>query len=133
MTVTKYRLVLLLLGAALFLVVIGAVLLAPGGTSVPLPEQIESVNPPDGAIVLRQIGLEIDMKPGYSIQLTVDGAHIPSVEVDFTDSTGIARWRPGPGKTFEDWAPGTHTIAIDWERVSGLPDPGRYVWTFRVQ
>ncbi|HEX9853941.1 MAG TPA: hypothetical protein VGC47_01325 [Acidimicrobiia bacterium] len=133
MNSTRYRVVFLLLGTALILVVIGAVLLAPGGTSVPLPDQIEEVSPADGAIVLRQVGLEIDMQPGYTIDLIVDGAAIPPVEVDFTEATGIATWRPGPGMTFEVWAPGTHTIVVEWERATGLPDPGRYLWTFRVQ
>ncbi len=122
-----------LLGVGLAAVVVGAVVLAPSGRLTDLPNAVDRISPVDGATVLRQTQLEIDMAVGYGIELFVDGARIPLAEVRFTESTGIYVWRPGPGLTFETWRPGIHSVFITWDRTVGLPDPGELRWSFRVQ
>lgn len=133
MSPNRYRLTFALLGLALAGVVVGAVILAPSGRVVELPEAIESIAPEDGATVLHQTQLEIDMKVGYAIEVFVDGIGIPIGELDFTEATGKYVLQPVPGSTIEEWQPGVHSIFIRWDRTAGLPDPGEWRWTFRVQ
>lgn len=130
---TRYRILFLLLGLALALVVVFAVVWAPGGRGFELPDAVESVSPSNGDTVLRQIDLEIDMRIGYDIELFVDGLRIPDDEIGFTTATGRYVWAPGPGKTFEEWTQGTHSVGITYESVSGGIDIGQLSWVFRVQ
>jgi hypothetical protein len=130
---TGYRLVFALLGLALATVVVLVVALAPSGRQTDLPEAVEWISPADGASVLRQTSIEIDMQAGYGIELHVDGVHIPAGEIRATGPTGRFEWSPGPAAVFAEWTPGTHTVLITWDRVAGLPDPGELRWSFRVQ
>lgn len=133
MSRTRYRIVLTLLGVLFAAVVIGAVILAPSGDAPRLPAAVESFSPGDGDIVLRQTRIELDLAVGYDIDLVVDGVPIPDSELKVVPETGRFEWAPGPGKTFEEWAPGFHAIEVTWDRSSGLPDPGSLRWSFRVQ
>ncbi len=130
---TRYRVIFLLLGLALALVVVFAVLWAPGGREFRLPAAIESISPGNGETVLRQIDLRVDMQVGYTIQLFIDGVHIPTDEISFTAATGLHVWVPGPTKTFREWTLGTHSIGITYERSTGRVDVGQASWVFRVQ
>jgi hypothetical protein len=123
----------LLLGLALVVLVVATIALTPDGREVPIPEAIESVSPADQATVLSQTDLEVNMQAGYDVEVFVDGIPIPAGEIDLVEATGVYRWRPGPGKTFEAWAPGLHTVQITWEKVAGPPEVGEYRWVFRVQ
>ena len=130
---TRYRVLFLLLGMALALVVVFAVVLAPGGNGFELPPAIESVSPGNGETVLRQIDLTIDMQVGYTIDVFVDGVHIPSDEIRFSEATGRHTWVPGPTKTFPEWASGLHSVQVSYIRLGGRADAGDVRWTFRVQ
>lgn len=130
---TRYRVILALLGIAFAAVVVGAVLFTPSGRAPDLPAALDSYSPLDGATVLRQTRVVIDLAPDYDIDLVVDGTAIPDSELDVVSETGRFTWEPGPGKTFEEWAPGFHVIEVTWDRVIGLPDPGSLRWRFRVQ
>jgi hypothetical protein len=129
----RYRIIYTMLGLALAAIVIGAVVLAPSGRETPIPAPIESFFPQPGDIVQRPLTLEIDMKVGYRIDVFVDDVLIPSSEIEFTEATGNHLWRPGPGRVFEEWTPGVHTILVTYDTVTGPPDPGRLRWAFRVQ
>lgn len=133
MTTTRYRMTLAALGLALAAVIAGAVIFAPSGTNPTLPDALESYSPTDGAIVLRQTQVSIDLRPGFVISLTVDGVPIPAAEIDVIEANGQFTWTPGPEKTFTEWAPGFHTVEATWQRAVGLPEPGSLRWTFRVQ
>lgn len=129
----RYRIIFTLLGLALAAVAIGAVVLAPSGRESNPPEILESYSPADGSTVLRQIGIQVDLPVNYSIVLVVDGVPIPAAEIDVTEETGKFAWRPGPTTIIPEWTPGIHTVWVRWDRVSGLPDPGEWIWSFRVQ
>lgn len=133
MTPTRHRVVLTLLGLALVVVVALAIVLAPDGRQVAIPPAVESVDPPNEATVLHQTELEINMQPGYAVEVHVDGWLIPTDEITFVESTGVYRWRPGAGMTLETWSPGIHTVQITWQKTTGVPDAGEYRWVFRVQ
>lgn len=129
----RYRIIFTLLGLALAAVAIGAVVLAPSGREATPPEVVESYSPADGSTVLRQIGVAIDLPVNYSIDLVVDGVPIPDEEIDVTVETGRFAWRPGPTTIIPEWTPGIHTVWVRWDRTTGLPDPGEWIWSFRVQ
>lgn len=133
MSATRYRLIFLLLGVALALVVIFAVIWAPGGREFRLPAAVESITPGNGETVLRQIDLRIDMQVGYTIELFIDGVRIPADEISATEATGRFTWVPGPSKTFEEWSVGPHSIGITYERLGDRIDVGQLSWVFRVQ
>lgn len=133
MTTTRYRLTLAALGLALALVVAGFVIFAPSGSNPTLPDALESYAPADGAIVLRQTQLIVDLEPGFAIVLVIDGVQIPADELEVVEATGRFTWTPGDGKTFAAWAPGFHTAEVSWQRITGLPEPGSLRWAFRVQ
>ena len=133
MSATRYRVIFLALGIALALVVVFAVVWAPGGQGFELPDAVESITPFDGETVLRQIDLRIDMAVGYDIELFVDGVKIPDGEITVTEATGRRVWAPGPSKTFTEWTLGTHSVGITYERISGRVDVGTLSWVFRVQ
>ena len=123
----------MVLGLALVAVVALTILLAPDGREVPIPSAIESISPADQATVLSQTALEINMQPGYDVDLFIDGMPIPPGEIDRVEATGMYSWRPAPGKAFEAWAPGLHTAQITWVKVAGPPEVGEYRWVFRIQ
>ena len=122
-----------LLGLALAAVVVGAVLIAPSGTGVALPEQVESISPTEGAIVLRQTTLEINMDFGYDIELIVDGVPIPPDQLTGNSQIGLFQWAPSTDTFVPEWTPGTHTIELRWDSTGPIPDPGSLVWSFIAQ
>jgi hypothetical protein len=83
--------------------------------------------------VVRQTIIEIDMAVGYEVVLFVDGFRISPAELAVQTGTNLHTWQPAPGRFLETWEPGPHEIRIEWDRSAGLPDPGSYTWTFRVQ
>ena len=131
--VNRYRITYTLLGLALAAVAIGAIVFAPSGTPSEVPEVLESYSPLDGANLLRQIDIEIDLPVGYEIVLVVDGVTVPESEISATSQTGQFSWRPGPTTVLPDWTVGLHTVWVRWDRINGLPDPGEWIWSFRVQ
>ncbi len=133
MSPTRYRIVLSILGLLFGAVVVGAVILAPSGNVTNLPDAIERFAPADGDIVQRQTALEVDLRAGYTLRLQVDGKPIPSNEIEFTEATGRYVYRPGDGKSIVEWIPGFHIVEIEFDRSSGLPDPGKLRWSFRTQ
>ncbi|NNJ47665.1 MAG: hypothetical protein HKP18_07530 [Acidimicrobiia bacterium] len=130
---TTYRFVYAALGIALVAVIGLAVAFSPSGTETPLPEPVERIFPLPNDSVIRQTALEIDMQVGYEIVLFVDGFRISPVEIGVQTGTNRYVWEPAPGRFLETWEPGTHEITIEWDRISGIPDPGSYSWSFRVQ
>ena len=133
MTQTRYRIVLTLLGLALAVIVIAAVVFMPSGRSPGLPDTVETYSPTDGDTVQRQTRVVVDLEPGYDISLVVDGAPIPSTEISVIEATGVFTWEPGEGRSVEAWIPGLHVVEVTWDRATGLPDPGSLRWSFRVQ
>ncbi len=130
---TNYRRIYLALGLALIgVVILGIVFGSPDGAGVGRPQQIESISPEPGETVIRQTRIEVDVPPGYAIDLFVDGLLIPADEMFFVEGTGIYSWQPGGEKTIAELSPGQHEVLVRWRTVSGLPDIGEYSWTFRT-
>lgn len=130
---TTYRFVYAGLGFALVAVVGFAIVFSPSGTETELPDPVERVFPLPNDSVIRQTVVDVDMAVGYELVLFVDGFRISPIEMVVQTGTNRYSWQPAPGRFLETWAPGTHEIRIEWERSAGLPDPGSFSWTFRVQ
>ena len=133
MSRTTYRVILLLLGLALIAVVVGAVLFAPSGDNTGYPPALERVEPIDGSLMFGQPRVVVDLESGYRAQLTIDDVVVPEDQIIWTEATGLHVFEPGPAKVVEVWSPGFHVVTAEWDRVSGLPDPGMFTWSFRVQ
>jgi hypothetical protein len=133
MSTTRYRIILLLLGLALIVVVVGAVLFSPQGSPSSYPAAVEAISPEDGDLVFANTRVVLDLEGGYRAHFVIDDIEIPDDEVRWTEQTGLHIFEPGPGKTIETWTPGFHVVAVTWDRTTGLPDPGNIRWSFRVQ
>jgi hypothetical protein len=129
-----YRLVYIGLGLVAVAAVLLAVAFGGGGEPTRLPDPIESLTPHPNDSALTQAILEVDLMAGYRAQIYVNGFLIPENEVVFVEPTGVHRWQPTPSSlVMHAWTPGTHAIRIVWDSLSGLPSPGEFEWTFRVQ
>ena len=128
---TTYRLVYAGLGLALVAVV--ALAFSPSGTEVRLPEAVERVFPLPNDSVVRQTVVEVDLQVGYELELIVDGFRVSPAEIAIQTGTNLHSWQPAPGRFLESWEPGVHEVRVEWDRATGLPDPGSYTWTFRVR
>ena len=133
MSRTTYRVILLLLGLALIAVVVGAVLFAPSGDNTGYPPALERVEPIDGSLMFGQPRVVVDLEGGYRAQLTIDDVVVPEDQIIWTEATGLHVFEPGPPKVVEAWSPGFHVLSAQWDRVHGLPDPGMFTWSLRVQ
>jgi hypothetical protein len=129
-----YRLVYIGIGLLILAAIIVGFVFGQSDEPDPLPAPIESLTPAPNDRTLTQTVLEIDLEPGYVAQVFVDGFPIPETELVFIESTGLHRWEPGPQSVVATaWSPGDHTIRIVWDTLAGLPSPGEFTWTFRVQ
>ena len=131
--VNRHRLTLTFLGLALAVVAMGAIVFAPSGTPNKVPDVLEAYSPAADSTVLRQVYVEIDLPIDYEIVLVIDGVTIPTAEISVTEETGKFRWLPDATTIIPEWTPGIHTVWVRWDRVTGLPDPGEWIWSFRVQ
>lgn len=124
---------LLALVGALVALVLAAIVFYPSGDPAVLPAPLESVSPTPGDVLASQTEIVIELPPGYTAAIVVDGRPVPPSEVVAVTATGTFRWRPGPGGAIERWEPGEHTVEVSWDRLPGqVPDPGAFAWTFRV-
>ena len=131
MTKQTYRFIILLLTGLLALVITWGISFSQDNSEeLVLPNSIENIYPLPYDQVPQQASLEIDLPVGYQLTLIVDNYIIPQSEIQYVEATGVYIWRPGPGKTFETWNPGKHTVRISWDTTTGLPDFGEYEWEF---
>jgi len=131
MTKQTYRFIILLLTGLLALVITWGISFSQDNSEeLVLPNSLENIYPLPYDQVPQQASLEIDLPVGYQLTLIVDNYIIPQSEIQYVEATGVYIWRPGPGKTFETWNPGKHTVRISWDTSTGLPDFGEYDWEF---
>lgn len=130
---SRYRLAYIGLTAALIAVIAGAFALSRSGEDPELPRPLISVSPEPGGAAIRQASIRINIEPGYSITLIVDGEGVDPAEVSEIEGIGRFEWDPATSFAFDEWTPGTHTVQVAWDTLTGLPDQGQYTWHFRVQ
>ncbi|HEY4607087.1 MAG TPA: hypothetical protein VIH55_05510 [Acidimicrobiia bacterium] len=127
----SYRYIYIGLGLVAVAAIAFGLALGGGGDELLLPDQLEAISPQPGDLVPQQARVEVDLPVGYQAEIYVDGWLVE--DTVFVEGTGTYRWQPSSANpTITEWSPGEHTVRVVWDRVSGLPDPGEFSWTFRV-
>ena len=129
-----YRFVYLGLACIVLAAVALGVAFGRSGEPLPLPFPVEGITPGRNDTALRQAYVEVDLDSNYRGELYVNGFLVPETELTYVEATGVHRWQPGPTSVImTQWLPGEHTVTISWDTLAGLPSPGEFTWTFRVQ
>ncbi len=97
---------------------------------------VEQLIPADGSpSVLRQAEIGIDLKDGWTAELSVNGTPIPDDQLRRNDPLAQVFFTPGPGKEIERLTSGTVVvIASIWRPIDGetREDGRQVVWRFKV-
>ncbi len=115
----------------------------------PKDPAIEAISPKLDALVVRQTEVVVDLAPGYTGELYVDGQQIPvvatvnddgsegtNVRVDgvFDPALNTISFTPREGATIEELTPGAHRITVSyWKQDESSASARNYTWSFRVQ
>ncbi len=94
---------------------------------------IEALIPTEGADVLRQSTVGIDLADGYQVQLIVNNQTIPDDQIGGDPNLSLFTFTPGEGQVLSSLTGGQNcVIATYWKVADG---PGRsqsYRWCFRA-
>lgn len=96
------------------------------------PDVVERLYPRNGAEVLRQVEIGIDLTGGYEGALTVNDTVIPTDELRLVPEQNQVFFLPGPGKAVERLPPGANCVtAVVWRSAEGRGvDDLSYRWCF---
>ena len=144
MTDRQYRLVLLGLAMLLMGVIgIGWALTSATSSEAGRPEVIEDLQPEPDSQVPRQTSIEVDVPVDYQVEIWIDfrgsgdlsanWVRVPESEIVVIEATGQYSWRPSAQSSLlNEWEPGPQRVRIVWDTRVGVPDPGQYEFSFRV-
>ena len=125
----------------LLLVAVGMFWLAGrNGNADPEPlvteSAVEQLIPADGSpSVLRQAEIGIDLKDGWTGELSVNGVFIPEDQLRRNEPLAQVFFTPGPGKEIEQYRTGTVVVVASiWRPIDGetREDARQVVWRFTV-
>lgn len=96
------------------------------------PDVVEHLYPRNGAEVLRQVEVGIDLASGYEGSLVLNGVQLPADELRLVPEQNQLFFTPGPDKVVERLSPGTNcAIAVVWKSSDGRgPNDLTYRWCF---
>jgi len=138
---------------AIALFVVGFSMARTGDEATPLitDPAVERVIPQQGALVLRQSQVGIDLAPGYRGVLVIDGQELPTsdlVAVDpaaggtvpavppgaqFDPAQNTVVFTPREGALIEEFSPGPHTAtAVFWKLDQSREQARSFTWHFKV-
>jgi hypothetical protein len=139
------------LAAGLTMIVLAAVTATTGKAELNLPSEIELVYPKDRDTILRQEGIVVDMIPGYTGRLEIDGLQIPTDEVatsanpvpgsqvgeifnvKFDPGNNKLTYQPRVGAPIEKFDVGNHDLLVIYWRIDQGPERAfSYRSTFKV-
>jgi hypothetical protein len=96
-------------------------------------DALEEIIPQRASEILRQDQVGIDLTPGYSGRLNINGVPIPEEDTDVTEALNLVVFRPGPDKVFESLEPGENCVlATYWETRLGDGESETINWCFEV-
>jgi hypothetical protein len=97
---------------------------------------VERFIPADGSpAAVRQSEIGIDLAPGFTAVLLVDGVEIPDDQLRRNDPEAQLFFTPGEGKVIDALSPGSHTVtALVWRPVASQTrdDAQPYSWSFNA-
>ncbi len=96
---------------------------------------VEQLVPPQGAQVLRQSEIGIDLAPEWTGVLQINGVEIPEDQLRRVPAQNQVFFSPGPGKDIEELPPGqVSVVALIWLPVAAetRDDADTVRWTFQV-
>ena len=91
------------------------------------PAAIEVLYPQCNTLILNQAQVGVDMAPGYTAELTVNGIAIPldqtdnrpaASTVDTRTAPDLFLFTPGPGKVIEKLKPGVNSAIVFYRKLS---------------
>lgn len=92
---------------------------------------IKQLIPAPNTQILSQNQVGVDLAPGYTGTLALNGIPIADDEVTLIPATNSVLFLPGPGKSVEEFLPGQNCIAATyWKPVDGPATAQRYSWCF---
>ncbi|HEV2310966.1 MAG TPA: hypothetical protein VGU73_10595 [Acidimicrobiia bacterium] len=117
---------------------LGVLLLNKSDTTAPAPvgqpATVVSVLPSPGSLARPQTTIDVQLQTNLTGTLVIDGQEVPLNQLETAVVTGEVAYRPGPGKPLQQFAPGNHSVTVEfWLATKPRPtNPGSYSWTFRV-
>jgi hypothetical protein len=126
----------LIFGALIAVAVAGLVIAVNNGRTSPTAaadrsEAIDAFVPTEGANVLRQSTVGIDLTDGYLAELVVNGRFIPEDQLTGDRGLGQFYFSPGPDRVLESLAGGQNcVIATYWKAALGRDTAQTVRWCF---
>ena len=96
---------------------------------------VEQLIPPRGSEILRQDVTGVDLRPGWTGVLIVNGVEIPQDQLDTAnlESLGQVLYTPGDGKAVEHYDAGENCVtAVIWRVEESRADSRNVDWCFNV-
>lgn len=138
----------------IMLVIRGLLVGVTGEERSDLPAAIERVDPvPEAVRVLSQTSVFVDLAPGYTGRLVVDGVEIETVGIDeignesvepgqqvslppatiYEPGNATLTFTPAAGAPVEEFGEGLHEATVVYWRIDEGPERSRsYTWTFNT-
>lgn len=94
---------------------------------------VERLIPPRDAEILRQEPVGVDLNPGWTGILQVNGVEIPEDQLNTVAATGEITYTVGPGKAVERFQGGQNCVtAVVWRVELSRQDARELTWCFDV-
>ena len=147
-------LVSFVVAVGLMFVIRGVLVGVTGDERSDLPVEIERVDPvPDAVRVLAQTSVFVDLAPGYTGRLVIDGQEIETIGIDeignnqvdpgeqialppatiYEPGNATLTFTPSAGAPIEEFGEGLHDATVIFWRIDDGPARSRsYSWTFNT-
>ncbi len=94
---------------------------------------IEKLVPAPATSILSQTEVGVDLAPGYTARLSLNGIPIADDEVRRIDATNSVLFLPGPGRSIERFTPGQNCMTAEyWLMVEGDASSQTATWCFEA-
>jgi len=143
-----------IVAVGIMIVLRGVLVGVTGDDRSDLPAQIEQVDPvPDAVRVLAQTRVFVDLAPGYTGRVVIDGVEIETVNIDeigsdqvepgqqvdvppvtiYEPGNATLTFTPSAGAPIEEFGEGVHEATVVFWRIEDGPARARsYSWSFNT-
>lgn len=126
----------LIFGALIAVAVAGMAIAIGNGRTSPTAQAdrsdaVDAFIPNEGADVLRQSTVGIDLADGYQARLMINGTNIPDDQLSGDRGLGQYLFTPAPGLVLESLSGGQNCVIATYWRAAEGPERGQTVrWCF---